>query len=226
MMKAIATIVMISGCVFTVSLLSSAQNGNETMNNPVNNPVKNLRGHTPQDIVIDGNVRLQDLLKDDSHGNHLRRRLGPTPTSKAIMVPCQNTTSDCGIHGVCRISGQNKFCRCDSGFYSLDKNNPCSEKGKSQTLYAVLWYMFGWTGGPAFALGWTLLGVLTLLTFCCGICCFSQNENDNISDSKKIGMGCFGLLSAIASFGLYIYVAVMISTDKCVDSNGVPCDMW
>ena len=180
--------------------------------------LKNLRGKNNIGIKIDGEVQLKHLLQ--------HRRLGPLPKSNAIQVPCQNSTSNCGMHGSCRISGENKFCHCDSGYYSLDKYKPCNEKGESQTLVALLWYFVGYLGIPAFILGWTALGVATLSTCCCGLCCYSQSGNDSLSDTKRASMTCIGILLLIAFLGLWIYGAVMVSTNNCVSSNGVPCDMW
>ena len=110
--------------------------------------VKNLRGDKHIGFKIDGDVQMKDLLNRLIEDDHYRRRLGPIPKSKAIMVPCHNATSDCGIHGVCRISGQNKFCECDAGYSSFTKENPCAEKGKVQLVLAIMQYLFGYTGGP------------------------------------------------------------------------------
>lgn len=195
---------------------------------------KNLRGVAPAIDgnvtikVITGNVGLRHLLESDrvsERGEH-PRRLGLTPSRKNIEVYCQNTTSNCGRHGVCRVSGSSGVCHCDGGYYSLDKNEPCAEKGKSQTLYAVLSYMFGWTGGPAFALGWTVFGVVSLLSCCCGTCFYGQTSNPGFSEGKQMLLGCIGILMLLTAFGLWIYGMVMISTDNCVSSNGVPCEMW
>jgi len=221
MAKTITTFIMISGIIFTVSLISSSTSSGEFMNNPS----KNLRGHTPQDILINGKVTLPDLLKHDLHSEHLRRRLGPIPASKAIDVPCHNATSNCGLHGVCRISGEHKFCYCDSGYSSFTKENPCAEKGESQLVLAIMQYIFGYTGGPAFALGWTALGISALLMFCCGCCCTAAAKDDNVSDGKRVRSAIIGILCTLAAFGLWIYTAVKISTD-CVDKYGTPCKSW
>ena len=154
------------------------------------------------------------------------RRLGPIPSSKAIEVPCHNATSDCGRNGVCRVSGSNKFCHCDSGYSSFSKDKPCAEKGKNQLVLAIMQYIFGYTGGPAFALGWTAIGIATLLMCCCSCCCVSQGkENEKFSDSTRCVMVLFGILCLFALFGLWIYTAVKISTD-CVDKHGAPCKSW
>lgn len=222
MVKFMSSALIISATMFAICTFTNAFSTNSL----ISNPSQNLRGYnTPQDIIITDDVELHHLLHDNAHSDHLRR-LGPIPSSKAIKVPCQNTTSDCGIHGICRISGENKFCHCDEGYYSLNITSPCSEKGKSQFKYAILWYFFGWSGGPAFGLGWIAIGLATLLTCCCGVCCISQKENDSISENKRNARVCFGFLSGIACFGLWIYVAVMVSGKNCVDSNGVPCNMW
>ena len=101
-----------------------------------------------------------------------KRRLGLIPASKAIEVLCHNSTSNCGMHGVCRISGPHKYCHCDSGYSSFTKEAPCAEKGKTQLVLAIMQYMFGYTGGPAFALGWIALGLSTIIMCCCGCCCY------------------------------------------------------
>lgn len=167
-------------------------------------------------------VQLNDLL--DNMEPH--RRLRITPISKAIEVPCQNMTSNCGRHGICRISGANKFCQCDDGYFSLSLDKPCAEKGKSQTTMAILQYFFGWTGGVMFAMGWTALGVATLASCCLGCCSHMQVENPKISNEKKASCACISFMSYICLFGLYITGAVYLSTSKCVSSDGVPCDTW
>lgn len=187
--------------------------------------VKNLRGNRHIDFKIDADVQMKDLLNRLIEDDHYRRRLGPIPKSKAILVPCHNATSDCGIHGVCRISGTNKFCDCDAGYSSLTKENPCAEKGKVQLMLAFVQYLFGYTGGPAFALGWTALGVSTLLLFCCGLCCTSCAKESDRSDGASMIMWVFGALCGLAAFGLWIYTCVKVSTD-CVDKHGVPCKSW
>lgn len=221
MLKTITTIIMISGIIFTVSLISSTASGSEI----INNPTKNIRGHTPQYILINGKVTLPNLLKNDAHSEHLRRRLSPIPASKAIEVPCHNATSNCGMHGECRISGENKFCHCDSGYSSFTKENPCAEKGEAQLVLAIMQYIFGYTGGPAFALGWTALGVSILVMCCLGCCCTVAAQGDEMSDSKRVGAGCIGILCLLATAGLWIYIAVKISTE-CVDKDGTPCKGW
>jgi hypothetical protein len=155
-----------------------------------------------------------------------KRRLGLIPASKAIEVLCHNSTSNCGMHGVCRISGPHKYCHCDSGYSSFTKEAPCAEKGKTQLVLAIMQYMFGYTGGPAFALGWIALGLSTIIMCCCGCCCYAQgSESKTYSDGTRASMLCFGIICMLISFGLWIYTAVKISTD-CVDKDGTPCKSW
>ena len=171
-------------------------------------PRKNLRGSEPV------------------HHSNLRR-LGATPSAKNIEVKCFNATSNCGINGQCRNAKDGFMCACDSGYYTMEKNNPCSVKGESQTVMAIIWYLFGWTGASAFVLGWTALGVSTLLTCCCGCCFVNISKNESIGEDKRVCSFIVGLASYIACVALWIYVAVMISSgSKCVNNKGVPCDKW
>ena len=196
---------------------NKAYNDNNEADINVNTNMNRLRGYNHIDIIIDGDVQLKHLLQS--------RRLGPIPESKAIMVPCHNATSNCGIHGTCRISGKNKFCHCDAGYSSFTKENPCAEKGKVQLILALMQYLFGYTGGPAFALGWTVLGVSTLLMFCCGICCTTCAKENDYNQGRAVSTWIFGALCSLAAFGLWIYTAIKISTD-CVDKHGTPCKSW
>ena len=148
------------------------------------------------------------------------------PNAKNIDVQCYNETSNCGFNGQCRVAGEVSFCKCDDGYYSMELDKPCEAKGKSQSLMAAMWYLFGWTGGSAFALGWISLGVWTLMTFCCGCCCLAKSKDEKQSDIKRAAMTVFGFMNYVALFGLWIYVAVKISTSSCVDSDGVPCKKW
>lgn len=220
MMKFVTPALIISASMFALCTFTNAF----TANNLMSTPTQNLRGNTPQDIIITGDVELHHLLRNKVHSDHLRR-LGPIPASKAINVPCHNTTSNCGIHGVCRISGEHKFCHCDTGYSSFTKDNPCAEKGESQLVLAIMQYIFGYTGGPAFALGWTALGISALMMCCCGCCCTTAAKEENMSDSKRVGAAIIGILCTLAAVGLWIYTAVKISTD-CVDKYGTPCKDW
>ena len=151
------------------------------------------------------------------------------PTPIDINVICVNETSNCGINGQCRVTGNGSYCKCDRGYHTVDSFKPCNVKGESQLSLAVLWYIFGWTGASAFVLGWIWLGVGTLVTFCCGCCCISNatDSKTNRSDERRCVMYMFGAASYIACFGLWIYIAVMISqSDTCVDNNGVKCTPW
>jgi len=151
-------------------------------------------------------------------------RGGRQLTNSPVKVPCQNITSPCGEHGECRVSEQT--CNCDNGYFTKNANKPCESKGKSQTTYALLWVFFGWTGGPAFALGWTLLGVAILATCCCGVCCYAQKDNEGLSEKKQVSSCVIGLLLLIAFCVLCIYGFVMVVTN-CKDTNtGIPCNSW
>ena len=180
-----------------------------------------LRGAST--IYIHGDVTLQHLL-GKVNASELRRLNELVPVSKAIDVPCLNETSNCGLHGQCRISGENKFCHCDGRYVSLEMDKPCAVKGANQLVMLIMWIMFGWTGGSMFGLGLSLFGSLMLCLFCCGICCRGAGEGSETSQEKKrIGYTIIGMLMCLASFGLWIYGLVIMSTDKCVDSRGVPC---
>ncbi len=201
---------MITLCVAELAVYTTTNTNTEIYKNPIPeyNP-KNLRGSAPV------------------HHNNLRR-LGATPSAKNIEVKCFNATSNCGINGQCRNTKDGFMCACDSGYYSMEENNPCAVKGESQTVMAVIWYLFGWTGASAFVLGWTSLGVSTLLT-CCGGCwgIGISKAKEGYSDTKRACAFCIGFCSYLALFVLWIYVAVMISSPStCVNDKGVPCDKW
>jgi hypothetical protein len=178
-------------------------------------------------LIVSAETKPSQAVHGDMPVKHLRRLGAGIPSSKAIMVPCQNATSDCGIHGSCRLSGPNPFCNCDDGYFSLELDKPCAEKGETQATMAVLWYLFGWSGASAFVMGWVGLGVAVLLTFCWGLCCCASAKEDKgnsrIPGECKLTCGVAGYL---ACFGLYIYVAIMLSTSNCVDKYGVPCKSW
>lgn len=201
------------------------RNGDNEYDVSANIQSKRLRGHNHVGINIDGDVQLKHLLGHDSN-DHWPRRLGGLPSSKEINVPCQNVTSNCGIHGTCRISGPNKFCNCDSGYATLVLDKPCDAKAESQTLMAVLWYLFGWSGLSAFVMGWVGLGVGILCSFCCGCCCIAQGKREDGDSNTRGAQVCFGGICYIACFGLWIYGAVMLSTNNCVDKHGVKCKSW
>tara|TARA_Y100000591_G_scaffold331882_1_gene367214 strand:+ start:175 stop:849 length:675 start_codon:yes stop_codon:yes gene_type:complete len=189
----------------------------------LHNTSQNLRGKLYHSVeYINGDVKLEHLLKENKVSLRMRR-LSIIPENKAISVPCQNSTSDCGKNGVCR---QDSFCHCDSGYFSLDINKPCAKKGKSQTLLALLWYPFGYTGVSAFLLGWTTLGVSVIMTFCCGICCRARGLDETLSNSNRGISNCLAIISIISCTGLWIFIAIKISFDGCVDSDNVPCKGW
>ena len=129
-----------------------------------------LRGTST--IYIDGDVTLMHLI-GKVNNTELRRLNELVPTSKAIRVPCHNETSDCGIHGQCRISGNNRFCHCDGRYVSLEIDKPCDAKGANQMVMLIMWIMFGWTGGSMFGLGLSLFGTLVL---CCVVVVFASGE--------------------------------------------------
>lgn len=164
-------------------------------------------------FVLQGTYATNSTLRG---GRHL--------TNSPVKVPCQNITSSCGEHGECRVSEQ--ICKCDNGYFSMKIDEPCAEKGESQTVMAVIWYLFGWTGASAFVLGWTALGVSTLLTCCGGCCGITISKIDTYSDKTRGCAFVIGFCSYLSCFVLWIYIAVMISTSKCVDKNGVPCKTW
>lgn len=180
-----------------------------------------LRGAST--IYIHGDVTLQHLL-GKVNNTELRRLNELVPVSKAIAVPCLNATSDCGMHGQCRISGENKFCQCDGRYVSLEMDKPCAVEGANQVVMLLMWIMFGWTGGSMFGLGLSLFGSLMLCLFCCGICCRAAGEGTGESKSNlRCEYIIIAALMFLAGFGLWIYGLVIMSTNKCVDSRGVPC---
>lgn len=178
-----------------------------------------LRGGST--VYITGDVTLKHLL-DNANNTELRRLNELVPKSKAIIVPCLNESSDCGIHGQCRISGENKLCVCDGRYVSIEMDKPCAVEGANQLVMLIMWILFGWTGGSAFGLGLTLLGTLVLLLFCCGTCFRGAAEN-NIDNKKGALYNIIHIMSLLSCAGLWIYALVIMSTNKCVDSRGVPC---
>ena len=138
-----------------------------------------------------------------------------------INVPCVNATSNCGYNGVCHTSGPVYSCKCDSGYSTIDINDPCAAKGEAQSKMAVLTYFFGWSGATAFMLGWTVWGIVVLMLFCCGVCCtLHAKENENPAT------GCWGILCTLAFVGVWWYLAITISLNNCVDDKGVACKSW
>lgn len=138
-----------------------------------------------------------------------------------INVPCVNATSNCGFNGVCRTSGPTYICKCDSGYSTLDITNPCAAKGESQTKMAVLTYFFGWSGATCFMLGWTVWGVVVLVLFLNGVCCLSHGKMNENGFTF-----CWGFLCTIAYIGVWLYLAITISLENCVDVNGTGCKGW
>ena len=192
-----------------------------------------LRGNTNKatdDVNMNGDYMMNHLRGNNGRGlmQHKNRRVlnGGIPSAKNIVVPCYNATSNCGINGQCRVDGSVSLCKCDDGYYSMDRLKPCEAKGKPQALMAAMWYLFGWTGGPAFALGWISLGAWILTTFCCGCCCLAEAKSSSRSEDKKGAMACFGVLNYIALVALLIYGGIMVSSSNCIDSDGVPCKKW
>jgi hypothetical protein len=180
-----------------------------------------LRGAST--IYIDGDVTLMHLI-GKVNNTELRRLNELVPTSKAIRVPCHNETSDCGIHGQCRISGNNRFCHCDGRYVSLEIDKPCDAKGANQMVLLIMWIMFGWTGGSMFGLGLSLFGTLVLLMCCCGVCFRGMGDATDVAYAKKkVGYSVLGVLMCLACVVLWLYGLIIISTDRCVDSRGVPC---
>ena len=138
-----------------------------------------------------------------------------------INVPCVNATSNCGFNGVCRTSGPTYICKCDNGYSTLDITDPCDAKGESQSKMAVLTYFFGWSGATAFMLGWTAWGIVVLMLFCNGCCCMAHGkENENAATY------CWGIMCTIAYCGVWLYLAITISLENCVDDKGVACKSW
>jgi len=183
----------------------------------------------------------------------LRRRLLPPgiPSVVDVTVPCTNATT-CGINGECRAD----VCRCDPGWSSPTLQAPCSAKGPAQLKLALLQYFFGWFGLPAFLLGWTALGIATVvcLVLMCGSYCAWAVAADALASARpatayhaeSVGAtqqqkaqrkakyerrqscaACVGSVFCCAWFWLWIVISVYISlSSHCATSNGAPCKGW
>jgi|SaaInlStandDraft_5_1057022.scaffolds.fasta_scaffold79894_2 hypothetical protein len=143
------------------------------------------------------------------------------PKKIDINVPCANSTSYCGFNGECKQNGPVYVCKCDSGYSTIDITAPCGAKGESQAKLALLTYFFGWSGATAFMLGWTAWGVSVLMLCCCGSCCVVRGK-----DNENGGMLLFGWICIIAYCGVWLYLAITISLNNCVDKKGVACKSW
>lgn len=138
-----------------------------------------------------------------------------------INVPCVNATSYCGFNGICKSTGPVFICKCDDGYSTIDINKPCAAKGESQSKLAVLTYFFGWSGATCFMLGWTVWGVVVLVLFCNGCCCLAHGK-----ETENPVTACWGVICTIAYLGIWLYLAITISLENCVDDKGVACKGW
>lgn len=143
------------------------------------------------------------------------------PNKIDIAVPCVNATSNCGFNGECKTSGPVKICKCDNGYSTIDINHPCAAKGESQTKMAVLTYFFGWSGATCFMLGWTVWGVVVLVLFLNGCCCVAHGKAQENGCTL-----CWGMLCTIAYVGVWLYLAITISLENCVNDKGIACKGW
>ena len=143
------------------------------------------------------------------------------PRKIDINVPCVNATSNCGFNGACKSAGPVSICKCDNGYSTIDMKEPCAAKGDSQVKLAVLTYFFGWSGATCFMLGWTAWGVVVLVLFLNGSCCLAHGkENENPATA------CWGIACTIAYIGIWLYLAITISVNNCVNSKHVACKGW
>ncbi len=143
------------------------------------------------------------------------------PNKIDITVPCINATSYCGFNGVCKKNGPVHICKCESGYSTLDIKFPCAAKGQSQAKLSVLTYFFGWSGATCFMLGWTAWGIVTLVLCLNGVCCTSYGKEKENSLTL-----CWGIMCTIAYIVIWIYIAITISVNHCVDDKGVACKGW
>lgn len=182
-------------------------------------------------VVLDNYKEDINLVDSNNYNFDFNRRLRNSkflPSSKNIVVTCHNSTSNCGKHGKCIVSNNNKICHCNEGYYTISLDKPCESKGKSQTLVAILWYTLGWSGVSAFILGWTAFGVSILLTCCCGVSCItlSYNNRQVYSKSSKMVRILFGIICLCICLCLWIYGIIVVSSDYCMSKNGTPCNSW
>lgn len=132
--------------------------------------------------------------------------------------------SECGDYGRCH----NNKCKCDSGYYTQNSNNPCGYKQKKQLTAFLLQFFIGYLGAGHFYVGEIGLGVGEILLcivpaiFICCIFCAASGEKPCI----VIFLGIVMILAEIGTLAWWIYNTVQFGENKFNDSNGVPLQEW